>query len=157
MSSRNPPLAWLAALPLLAAVACERGPTLDPALADGPPPSASTLVDDELADAGAWYFRRNCVACHSLGGGALVGPDLAGVTERRSLVWIEAIVRRPDSMLIHDAEARRLLRDYQVPMPDRGLDGARVRAILEFLRRADRGPSAAGTPHLDTPDTTRAP
>jgi hypothetical protein len=52
------------------------------------------------------------------------------------------MIRRPDSMLVNDSIARSLLQRYQVPMLDRQLDGARVRAIMEFLRRADRGPEA---------------
>lgn len=131
---------------------CERGPTLDPALANAPLPALESPVDDALADAGAWYFQRNCVACHSVGGGDAVGPDLAGVTERRSLPWIEAMVRRPDSMVVADSVARDLLGRYQVPMIDRGLDGARIRAILEFLRRADRGaPEAPSRPPPSSP------
>jgi mono/diheme cytochrome c family protein len=122
--------------------ACERGPALDPALADAPLPAPDAPVDAELAAAGAWYFQRNCVACHSVGGGDGVGPDLGGITERRTPVWIEAMIRRPDSMLVNDSTARALLQRYQVPMLDRQLDGPRIRAIMEFLRRADRGPDA---------------
>ena len=128
----------------LGLAACERGPTLDPALADAPLPALADAIDRELADAGAWYFRRNCAACHRLGGEALIGPDLAGVTERRDMRWLAAMIRRPDSMLVADSVAGALLGAYQIPMTTRGLDGARIRAILEFLRRADRGASSGG-------------
>jgi mono/diheme cytochrome c family protein len=124
--------------------ACERGPALDPGLASAPLPASADPVDTELADAGAWYFRRNCAACHRLGGEALIGPDLAGVTERRDMRWIAAMIRRPDSMLVADSLASALLETYQIPMTTRGLDGARIRAILEFLRRADRGEPSEG-------------
>lgn len=139
---------WTLLLLLASPLACERGPALDPALADRPLPSAGQPVDDALADAGAWYFQRNCVACHAVGGGDGVGPDLAGVTERRSMRWIEAMIRRPDSMVVADSVARALLARYQVPMLDRQLDGARIMAILEFLRRADRGAPEAPAPSL---------
>jgi hypothetical protein len=43
---------------------------------------------------------------------------------------------------VNDSTARALLKRYQVPMLDRQLDGPRIRAIMEFLRRADRGPDA---------------
>jgi hypothetical protein len=135
----TPRHALLSASMLWVTLACERGPVLDPALAGQPLTAPDAPVDAALADAGAWYFQRNCVACHSVGGGDGVGPDLANVTARRSLPWIEAMMRRPDSMLVADSVARALLVRYQVPMLDRGLDGARTRAILEFLRRADRG------------------
>ena len=120
--------------------ACERGPQLDPALADTPLPSPDTPIDAALAEAGGWYFQRNCLACHAIGGdAALVGPNLAGVTQRREIPWIAAMIRRPDSMLVHDDTARALLERYRVPMVNRELDGAKLRAILEFLRNADQG------------------
>lgn len=133
-------LLLLGLAPLTAA--CERGPVLDPALADAPLPSLTTPIDQELADAGAWYFRRNCSACHHVGGtDALIGPNLAGVTQRREMPWIAAMIRRPDSMIMHDSTARALLEQYKVPMANRELDGARIRAVIEFLRRADHGPA----------------
>ena len=123
--------------------ACERGPVLDPALAEAPLPALTAPIDQKLADAGAWYFRRNCSACHHVGGSdALIGPNLAGVTERREMAWIAAMIRRPDSMIMHDSTARALLEQYKVPMANRELDGARIRAVIEFLRRADSGPAA---------------
>jgi hypothetical protein len=56
------------------------------------------------------------------------------------------MVARPDSMLRVDGVAQALLLEYQVPMLNRELDEARVRAILEFLWRADHGPEASGVP-----------
>jgi 2-succinyl-6-hydroxy-2,4-cyclohexadiene-1-carboxylate synthase len=123
-----------------ASAGCDIGVDLDPALADAPMPARYDPVDADLADAGAWLFQHNCSACHHLGDVSMIGPDLAGVTERRSLEWIAAMIRRPDSMLVADTIARRLLAQYQVPMANRRLDGARVRALVEFLRRADIGP-----------------
>ena len=124
--------------------ACDVGVDLDPALADAPMPARYDPIDPELADAGAWLFQHNCSACHYLGAVSMIGPDLAGVTERRSLEWIAAMIRKPDSMLVADTIAQRLLQQYQVPMANRRLDGARVRALIEFLRRADLGPGPAG-------------
>lgn len=36
----------------------------------------------------ALYEQRGCPACHTLGAGSLVGPDLRGVTERRDRDWL---------------------------------------------------------------------
>src|SRR5690348_8888300 len=36
----------------------------------------------------ASFYKKNCAACHSIGGGAMVGPDLAGVQQRRDRAWL---------------------------------------------------------------------
>ena len=125
---------------------CDPQLGVDPAWADAELPSSGVAVSDSMADVGAELFRRNCAACHSLGGGDVVGPDLSGVTQRRPIEWIRGMVARPDSMLRVDGVAQALLLEYQVPMLNRELDEARVRAILEFLWRADHGPEASGVP-----------
>jgi cytochrome c2 len=38
-------------------------------------------------------FRKRCTACHTFGRGVKVGPDLKGVTERRTLEWVVRFVR----------------------------------------------------------------
>ncbi len=139
---------------LLAAAACDPGVDIDPAWADAPLPSPGDPVDDEVADAGAWLFRRNCAACHHIGDSSMLGPDLAGVTRRRSAPWIAAMIRNPDSMLVADSIAQRLLAEYQVPMANRRLDGARVRALLEFLHRADAGEGGGALQPAATADTS---
>jgi protein SCO1/2 len=131
----------LLALTLSASLAaCDPELGVDPGWASAPLPEAGVAVSDSMADVGAELFRRNCAACHSLGGGDVVGPDLSGVTTRRPIEWIRGMVARPDSMLRVDGVAQALLLEYQVPMLNRELDEARVRAILEFLWRADHPP-----------------
>ncbi len=122
-------------LPLM--VACPEPLDVDPLWAESALPAPAQPIDDGMADVGAELYRRNCAACHAIGEGAVVGPDLSGVTRRRSMVWLEGMIARPDSMLRVDSIAQRLLREYTVPMLNRELDGARVRAVIEFLRRAD--------------------
>jgi mono/diheme cytochrome c family protein len=83
---------------------------------------------------GAVVFQDRCVACHKLGPGVAVGPDLLGVAQRRDPVWIRGMVLNPDSMLRTDSVARALLYRYQVPMIDTGIGEPEFRALLEFLR-----------------------
>lgn len=93
-------------------------------------------LDPALAAQGAeLYQAKGCVACHTIGGGRLVGPDLAGVTERREPGWIAAQILEPDSMIRNDPTTRELFAEYMTPMSDQGLTVEETRAVLEFLRR----------------------
>ena len=128
-------------LPFLAG--CPEPIDVDPTWSTTVLPAPDAPVDQRMADAGAELFRRNCAACHAVGGGDVVGPDLHGVTERRSMPWLRGMIARPDSMIRVDSIAQRLLREYTIPMLNRELDDARVRAVIEFLRRADHPPVSA--------------
>ncbi len=107
-------------------------------------------VDMELAVRGEELFtRKGCVACHKIGEGRLVGPDLMGVTERRSQGWIFAMITAPDSMLRSDPTAKDLFAEYFTPMPDQKVGPDEARALYEYLRARTEGAmqssSATGT------------
>jgi mono/diheme cytochrome c family protein len=96
--------------------------------------------DAALAERGAELFQvKGCVACHTLGAGRLVGPDLVGVTERRTPGWMAAMILEPDSMIRSDPQAKQLFAEFMTPMSDQGLSADEVRAMLEFLRRGPGG------------------
>lgn len=95
-----------------------------------------------MADAGASLFRRTCSACHYIGGDdpeAGLGPNLAGVTLRRGPDWIRSMIANPDSMVAADTITSRLYSEFGVRMLNVGATPAEVRAVIEFLWRADRG------------------
>lgn len=92
-------------------------------------------VDEQLAEEGEELFRtRGCVSCHTVGEGRRVGPDLLGVTERRTFEWTYHMVMNPDSMVNDDSIARRLLGEYFTPMSDQNVQPEQFRAIYEYLR-----------------------
>lgn len=69
--------------------------------AAGPRPAEVAPADLHSSgpgQAGQALFIKACAACHSIGGGVKVGPDLAGLTARRSRKWISAYIRAPDRM-----------------------------------------------------------
>jgi len=95
-------------------------------------------IDQALADEGAATFvRRACNSCHTIGSGRLVGPDLAGVTERREPGWIISMITNPDSMIRGDATARQLFAEHMTPMANQNVSVEEARALLEYLRRSD--------------------
>ncbi len=55
------------------------------------------------------YFNTNCAACHTIGGGTIVGPDLNGVMERQSREWLVEFIVDPESKLGSDPYAQKLL------------------------------------------------
>ena len=101
--------------------------------------SASGGVNQELAAKGKELFgTRGCTACHTVGGGKLVGPDLKGVTERRSKDWIIHMIVNPDSMINNDPTAKQLFQEYNVPMPNQGVTPEEAEAIYEYLKSASK-------------------
>jgi mono/diheme cytochrome c family protein len=99
------------------------------------------------AEAGKQIFQEKCTACHTIGNGPLVGPDLKGVTARRPREWLEQWIAAPDAMLAKkDPVATELLHQFHdVPMANLGLSASDVTAVLAFLETAAAQPSAPAT------------
>ena len=102
------------------------------------PRASETPVNEELAARGEKLFKsKTCSTCHGFGT-RITGPDLAGVTARRSATWIEAQILRPDVMLREDPISRELLGEYAVPMPNLGIQQDEAKALVEFMKKKDR-------------------
>jgi protein SCO1/2 len=88
-------------------------------------------------DRGQYIFGTKCAACHTIGRGDLVGPDLLGVTAARDRAWLARYVAKPDEVLAQgDPIAAALYRKYkQARMPNLGLDEADLNAVVDFLDR----------------------
>jgi nitrite reductase (NO-forming) len=105
-------------------------------------PASQTPTDPEAVQ-GKLAFESKCLACHSLGGGKKLGPDLAGVTKRRSESWLTRWLRAPDKMLETDADAKKMLKEYNnIPMPNQNLPEAEIRAYLKYFKWYDEGTQA---------------
>jgi mono/diheme cytochrome c family protein len=109
-----------------------------PATAGLPVGEPTGEIDEELAETGEELFQtKGCVACHTFGGGRLTGPDLAGVTGRRTFPWIYHQIMVPDSMTTHDPTAKQLMAEYMTQMPNLGLQPEQALALYEYLREQD--------------------
>lgn len=114
---------------------------LAPLLLVGVTAGAATAQED-----GAALFGGTCVGCHTIGGGRLVGPDLQGVTDRRSEAWLIRFVQHSQSVIASgDSVAVALAAEYPgLVMPDWPLSDAQIRAILAYV--AAGAPTAAPAP-----------
>jgi protein SCO1/2 len=95
---------------------------------------------------GEYLFGSRCSACHTLGQGDRMGPDLAGVTARRDRAWLARYVAQPDRMLADgDPTAVALFEKYKtVRMPNMHLGSADVAAILSYVEAQGRNFAPAG-------------
>ena len=97
----------------------------------------NAVPPQQTAADGEQLFNSSCAACHSIGGGDLVGPDLEGVTTRpgRDNDWLTRWLLEPDVMLADgDAIATELLAQYNnVPMPNLALSETDVASLIAFL------------------------
>jgi protein SCO1/2 len=84
---------------------------------------------------GQYLFGRNCIACHTIGHGDSVGPDLLGVTDIRDHKWLMHMIQKPDELLDgHDPIATALLKKYNgIRMPNILLGDVDARYILSYL------------------------
>ncbi len=83
---------------------------------------------------GKSIFTSRCVGCHTIGGGASVGPDLKGVTTLRTTDWLTRWLTDPPGMVAQkDPTAVQLLQQYQTQMPNLGLAPGDITALLAYL------------------------
>jgi protein SCO1/2 len=100
----------------------------------------------ERFDAGTYLYDTKCAACHTLGEGDGIGPDLAGVTRTRDRAWIEGFIKAPDRMLAdNDPIAMALFAKYkQVIMPNLRLGDGDVAALMKYIDTHSAASRAAG-------------
>lgn len=115
------------------------------------PDTASTRTSNSEGaplhlDLGKYLFTKQCAACHTIGLGDRIGPDLLGVTITRDRDWLIRIIREPEKMLAEkDPIATALYEKYkQVQMPKLPVGNEDMAAIIKFLESQDRKMTAGG-------------
>lgn len=81
-------------------------------------------------------FRQNCMSCHTVGGGRLVGPDLKNVEERKDRDWLVGFILDPKGVLASGDSYALKLRDEAagvVMPPTVGMNREQAEAILDLI------------------------
>lgn len=92
-----------------------------------------------IAQDGAALFKQTCAACHSIGKGKLVGPDLKDVSQRRSESWLLSFIKSPQGMINSDPDAKALAAEYPVVMPDQNFSDAEIKSLIAYVTEMSSG------------------
>lgn len=116
---------------------------LDPSLSDARAARASAGLSNVLGDiagTGEPLFRRVCAACHTVGQGDKVGPDLAGITDRREREWLIDFIQSPELMQRKkDPLALELMAQRPgIRMPNLGLSRTDTEDLLSYIDQVSR-------------------
>jgi nitrite reductase (NO-forming) len=112
-------------------------------------PSVKATPSDPEAARGKLAFESKCLACHSIGQGKKLGPDLAGVTKHRDDAWLTRWLKSPEEMLKTDEHAKAMLKEHNnIPMPNQGLNDSEIREFIRYFHWYDSQPAGvAEAPH----------
>jgi len=108
----------------------------------------------QSVDEGQRIFQEKCAACHRIGGGTLVGPDLQGVTSRRDPGWLRRQITDPLGLIQSgDPTAVQLVKDMNgMQMVPLGLSDSQVESVIAYLAStAQQQQVAKGVPRQYLP------
>jgi len=99
------------------------------------------------ADEGEQLFKTTCAACHTIGKGRLVGPDLLNITEKRSQEWLIPFIKSSTSVINSgDADAIAVFKEYNnILMPDNKFSDGQIMSILNYIAQGGGGTAESET------------
>jgi protein SCO1/2 len=115
-------------------------------------------IDESIGGEGPSMFRTRCAACHTIGGGDGVGPDLLGVTAARGRDWVARYILAPDKALAaKDPIALALFNKYnKVKMPNLHLTPVDVRTLLDYFDKQTAAITKASDSSAESSDAMKA-
>ena len=84
---------------------------------------------------GEQIFKTNCISCHTIGGGRLIGPDLEGVSKKRNVEWLKKWINSSSDFIASgDADAIAIFEEYnKVAMTSFYFEDEDMDALLAYL------------------------
>jgi mono/diheme cytochrome c family protein len=101
-------------------------------------------------------FTQNCGACHTIGKGKLVGPDLQGVDARHTNEWLIKWIKSSQTLVqAGDKQAVKLFTDNNsMPMPDQALTEEQIKIVISYIKAGGKT-VAANDSNTATASTTQ--
>jgi protein SCO1 len=111
---------------------------------------------------GEYVFNRHCAACHTIGKGDSLGPDLLNVTRTRDPKWLWKEISTPEKLLEEkDPLAQALFKKYKnVVMPNLNILNEDVEAVIKYMESQSAAvtkPAAAAAAPEKAGTATTAP
>jgi len=104
-------------------------------------------------------FQMACAACHTIGGGRLVGPDLVGVGERRSRQWLHQFIKSSQALISSgDPDAVAIYNEYNnMIMPDTVWSDAQISAVVTYIADVSAAASNSAAAFMKEEDDSELP
>jgi len=109
-------------------------------------------------DRGKYVFGRDCAACHTVGHGDKVGPDLLGVTTVRQHDWLVLMIQHPEQLLNgNDPIATAMLTKYNnLRMPNLLVNDDELSLLIGYLQQETAAHDKQASAAASGADATRA-
>lgn len=120
------------------------------------------FTNRSMAASGEEIFKTNCTSCHALTDKVLVGPGLAGITEKRSEEWLIKWIRNSQELITSgDADAIAIFEEFnKIQMPGYPqFSDEELAGLVAYMKEAGAAAPAtadasAGAPSTGTAATT---
>ena len=98
-------------------------------------------------------FSSKCAACHTIGKGRLVGPDLKNISEQRDNEWLLKFIGSSQTLIKSgDADAIKVYDEYnKLLMPDPLISDSEIAQVLNYIKEVSTGKIVESTQVLVDP------
>ena len=116
--------------------------------------AAASAETATAASPGQAIFERTCFACHSIGDGPRIGPDLKDVHQRRERDWLVAWIEDPIGMAQNDPIGQQIFAEWNnVPMAPSFLSEEEINQVIDYVIAVSEGTVQMADVGADVPET----
>ena len=107
-----------------------------------------------IAQNGESSFKKICLACHTIGKGKLIGPDLKDISQKRDATWLTKFIKSSQDMISSkDPDAVTIFEEYnKIPMPDANLSDGEIKQLIAYIDEQSKITSSVDSTIAETID-----